>query len=87
MLLELAQSPTARVVGDKPLDTAGAAEHTSLSQQTIRSYVRDGAMPPARRQARPDTVVVVLYDRRLAAHPADAGPTSEEPRRGNTISW
>ncbi len=45
-LLDLDQSPAARVVGDCPLDASGVADHTSLSPQTIRSYVRDGAMPP-----------------------------------------
>lgn len=43
---DLSQSPSARAEGDTPLDAAGVAEHTSLSLQTIRSYVRDGAMPP-----------------------------------------
>ena len=37
----------ARTIGDKPLDVAGVAAHTGHTPATLRSYIRDGKMPPA----------------------------------------
>lgn len=31
---------------DLPLDTAGAAARAGISVSTVRSYIRDGHMPP-----------------------------------------